>query len=196
MTVEPRLSKSDRTRASILASARRLFAESGYDGTSVRDIAADAGIDPALVIRYFGNKDALFAQAAEFALGLPDLSTYAGSMGERFVRRFLDIWEGEESSGGLTILLRSAASNEHAATRVREIFADQVLPIVIALTESEGAPQRAGLMSSQMLGLAMCRYVLKLPPVVALTQEQLIKEVGSTIQSYFEIGSKPQGPDD
>ena len=69
-----RLKKSDRTRAAIIDAARRLFAEAGYDRTSIRDIAAVAGADPALVIRYFGSKDQLFAQAAEITLRLPDLS--------------------------------------------------------------------------------------------------------------------------
>jgi AcrR family transcriptional regulator len=195
MGAEPKLSKSERTRAAILASARRLFAETGYEGASVRDIAADAAVDPALVIRYFGSKDALFAQAAEFTLGTPDLSREPGTMGEKFVRHFLRIWEGADASGGLPILLRSAASNDHAAARVRDIFVGQVLPIVSALTGAEGAAQRAGLISSQMLGLAMCRYILKLPPVVALTQEQLIKEVGRTIQSYFEYGAQAARPE-
>jgi AcrR family transcriptional regulator len=185
MTNENKLSKSGRTRASILASARRLFAKSGYDGTSVRDIAADAGIDPALVIRYFGSKDALFAEAADFKLGPPDLSHQSGTAGEILVRHFLDIWEGENATGGFTILLKSAASNEHAATRMREIFAGQVLPAIVALTGEKEALSRAGLISSQMLGLALCRYVLKIPPVVMLTRDQLVSEVGHTIQSYL-----------
>src|SRR5262245_24774569 len=88
--------KSDRTRAAILASAATLFAAHGYERTTVRDIAAGAGIDPSMVIRYFGSKDELFARVAEPDLRLPDLRTVAhAQIGETLVRHFLSVWEDE-----------------------------------------------------------------------------------------------------
>jgi AcrR family transcriptional regulator len=92
----------------------------------VRNIAAKASIDPAMVIRYFGSKDELFVRAAAFDLRLPDLSKIKRSqIGETLIRRFLELGEGFT---GMTILLRSAASNEYAASKVRKLFAAQVLP--------------------------------------------------------------------
>ena len=121
--------KSDRTRAAILAAAQKLFAEQGYERTTVRDIAAIAEIDPALVIRYFGSKDELFARVAVFDLKLPDLSKADRSkIGEMLVRHFLSLWEGENANGGMPIMLRSAASNEVAANKLRDVFAGQVMP--------------------------------------------------------------------
>ena len=177
--------KSDYTRAAILAAAQKLFAGQGYERTTVRDIAAIAEIDPALVIRYFGSKDELFARVAVFDLKLPDLSKIDRSkIGEMLVRHFLSLWEGENAIGGMPIMLRSAASNEVAANKLREVFMGQVLPALSRAGGRSGAAERAGLVSSQLLGLALCRYVLKLPPVVGLSRDTIIREVGQTIQRY------------
>jgi AcrR family transcriptional regulator len=179
------LSKSDRTRAAILAAAQQLFAGHGYERTTMREIATMAEIDPALVIRYFGSKDELFARAAVFNLKLPDLSKADRSkVGEMLVRHFLSLWEGENANGGLTILYRSAASNKFAADKLREIFAIQVLPAVAKIGGQKGASERAGLIASQLLGLAFCRYIVKFPPVVGLSQEQIVQEIGRTVQRY------------
>jgi AcrR family transcriptional regulator len=187
--------KSDRTRAAILEAARELFATEGYERTTVRDIAARASIDPALVIRYFGSKEALFVRAADIELRMPDLAGAPGSRGEAIVRHFLSIWEGEDGNPGMTILLRSAASNPVAAGKLRDVFAQQVLP---ALGRAGGDPAQAGLVSSQLLGLALCRYVLELPPVVALPVEHIVREVGATLERYLGDGRSrdrcPAGP--
>ena len=148
-------------------------------------LLAMAEIDPALVIRYFGSKEELFARAAVFNLKLPDLSMADRSkVGETLVRHFLSLWEGENANGGLTVLLRSAASNKFAANKLQEIFATQVLPAIIKIGGQMGAAERAGLIASQLLGLAFCRYVVKFPPVVGLTQEHITREIGQTIQRY------------
>ena len=174
--------KSDRTRAAILDAAQKLFAEYGHDRTTVRDIAAKASIDPALVIRYFGSKDDLFVRAAAFDLRLPDLSKIKRSqIGETLIWRFLELGEGFT---GMTVLLRSAASNEYAASRVRELFADQVLPAFARIGSRANAGERAGLVASQLLGLALCRYILKIPPVAKMSPEEIVKHIGPTIQRY------------
>jgi AcrR family transcriptional regulator len=178
--------KGERTRAAILAAAQALFAERGYERTSVRDIAAAASIDPAMVIRYFGSKDELFARAALIDLKLPDFpAAPPGELGASMVRHFLDIWEGGAGNGGMVVLLRSAASNEFAADRMREVFAAQVMPAVARAGQPRDAATRAGLVSSQLLGLALGRYILRLPPVVAMSPEQIVAWVGPTLQRYL-----------
>jgi AcrR family transcriptional regulator len=179
------LSKSERTRKSILTAARKLFGEKGFDRTTIRDVAAAARIDPALVMRYFGTKDRLFAEAAEFRLNLPSLEGVEHDrIGEALVRHYLNVWEGEAGTGGLPILLRSAASSEAAAEQMREIFRRQVMPAVKAIKGGRGASQRAALVASQLLGMALCRYILRFPPMVSMPHETLVKEVGRTIQRY------------
>src|SRR5215471_14098787 len=108
--------KSERTRAAILKAAQELFAEQGYERATVRDIAAQASIDPAMVIRYFGSKEGLFARATAFDLRLSDLTAIAKrDVGRTLIGHFLEIWEGPLSNGSLISLLRAAASNEEAA---------------------------------------------------------------------------------
>jgi AcrR family transcriptional regulator len=183
-----KIPKSERTRAAIAQAARRLFAEQGYERTTVREVAAAAAIDPALVIRYFGSKEELFSTVAEPNLQLPDLADVdRDEVGEKLVGHFLELWEGQDSGGGMPVLLRSAASNESAAERLKQMFVTQVMPVIAAAGEARTAPFRAGLVSSQLLGLAMTRYIFKLPPVVAMDHEFIVREVGKTIQRYIDL---------
>jgi AcrR family transcriptional regulator len=184
---EPRRTtpKSIRTREAIETAARELFSLNGFDRTTVRDIGARAGIDPSMIIRYFGSKDALFAHVALPDLQLPDLSRAdPATIGETMVRHFLKQWEGEQAGGGMPVLLRSAASNEEAAGRLRAMFRDQVFPAIARVGPAETAAMRAGLVASQILGLAMARYVLMLPPVVMMSQDMIVRMVGETVQRY------------
>jgi len=175
--------KSDRTRAQILAAAQALFAEYGYDNTTIRDVAAQASIDPAMVMRYFHSKDELFARAAAIDLRLPALQgSDPGKIGETLIRHFLDVWEG--SGKGMAIMLRSATSNEFAAEKMREVFAKQVGPVIASVGSRATAARRAGLVSSQLLGLGLCRYILKIPPVAALSREDIVAHVGPVLQRY------------
>jgi AcrR family transcriptional regulator len=173
---------SAETKAVILAAAKQRFAESGYERATIRAIAADANIDPSMVMRYFGNKDQLFASAADFDLQLPDFSSVApDQMGAELVRYFMDRWERDEA---LVVLLRSSTTNAEAAQRMQEIFAGQLLPAITKINAGD-APRRAGLIATQVLGLALCRYVLRLPPVVAMSRDEVVEWLGPTIQRYL-----------
>jgi AcrR family transcriptional regulator len=173
---------STETKAVILAAARERFARSGFERATIRAIAADAKIDPSMVMRYFGSKDQLFAAAADFDLELPDFSdTDHDHLGTRMVGYFMDRWERDEA---LVVLMRSATTNPEAAQRMREIFAGQLLP-VIAKTNADAPQRRAGLVATQLIGLAMCRYVLQLPPVVAMSRDEVVAWLGPAIQRYL-----------
>jgi AcrR family transcriptional regulator len=177
--------RSDATRAAIVAAAREQFAAHGYQAATIRGVAAAAGIDPALVMRYFGNKEGLFAAAAEFDLRLPDLrSLPRGTVGATLVNHFLDRWESDDT---LMALLRGAVTNAAANERMQATFANQVAPQVALLTGQPRAEvaARAGLVSSQILGLALCRYVLKLPPVARMSRAEVVRRVGPTLQRYL-----------
>jgi AcrR family transcriptional regulator len=176
--------KSLRTREAIEIAASELFSLNGFDRTTVRDIGARAGIDASMIIRYFGSKEALFAKVAMPDLQMPELSADDPRAGEIMVRHFLEQWEGEGSGSGLPVLLRSAASNDDAAERLRAVFAAQVFPAIARLGPKETAPIRAGLVASQILGLALARYVLRIPPVVTMTPDLLVRSVGETVQRY------------
>lgn len=175
---------AEQTKAVILVAARERFAADGYDRATIRAIAADAAIDPSMVMRYFGSKEQLFAAAADFDLNLPDLATVPpDQVGAALVAHFLDRWEEDEA---LLILLRTGVTNEAVATRMRSIFATQLGPVVIAVAADRAeAPQRAALVSSQILGMALCRYVLRLAPVAEMPREDLIAWLAPTLQRYL-----------
>ena len=176
--------RSDTTRATILAAARKRFAADGFERATIRAIAADAGIDASMVMRYYGNKEGLFAAAADFDLRLPDVGSLPqDAVGTTLVTHFLNRWEGD---GALMALLRGAVTNEVAAARMRDIFGTQVASAAGRLVaDSEEATTRAGLVASQMLGFALCRYVLRLPTVSAMTREEAVACLGPTVQRYL-----------
>jgi AcrR family transcriptional regulator len=177
--------RSDATKAAILLAAREQFAACGYQGATIRAIASSAGVDPALVMRYFGNKEGLFAAAANFDLRLPDLGALPRDrVGTALVEHFLDRWDGDET---LLALMRAAVANEMAANRMRSIFSTQLTPVVARLCGEPrpAAAARAGLVASQILGLALVRYVLRLPPVVGLPRAVIVRRVGETVRAYL-----------
>lgn len=178
--------KSDRTKASILHVASNQFAEFGYDGTTVRGIAKSAEIDPALIIRYFGSKDALFALAAKVELiDLDTMNVADGPIGEQAIRYFFRMWEGEAAITALPVLLRSAASNPLAADRMRTLFDDQVVSMLSLLSGERVTPTQAGLVASQMLGFAYCRYILCIPAIADMNEEQVVTALSETIERYL-----------
>jgi AcrR family transcriptional regulator len=163
-------------------SSKRRKNEHGHERTTVREIAAKASVDPALVIRYFGSKDELFVRAAAFDLKVPDLDKIKRSqIGETLIRRFLELGEGFT---GMTVLLRSAASNEYAASRIRKLLAAQVVPAFARVGNRATARERAALVTSQLLGLALCRYILKISPLAEMSQEVIVKHIAPTVQRY------------
>ncbi|MCX5068411.1 TetR family transcriptional regulator [Micromonospora lupini] len=176
--------RSDATRAAILRAARERFAADGYERATIRAIAADARIDPSMVMRYYGSKEGLFAAAAEFDLRLPDLAAVSpGQLGEVLVRHFLTRWEGDET---LVALLRAASTNPGATERMRGIFADQLTAAVAAFgSDPTLTARRAGLIASQILGLAFTRYIVRLPPMVDMAPEELVSWIAPTLQRYL-----------
>ncbi|MGA5565553.1 TetR family transcriptional regulator [Streptomyces platensis] len=176
--------RSDATRAAILAAARDRFAADGYERATIRAIARDAAIDPSMVMRYYGNKAGLFAAASEIEVHAPDLTHYPREeAGARLVRHFVERWECDET---LTAMMRVGVTNEAGAERMRRVFTEQIKPVLTAVCPvPEEAPTRAALIASQILGMALCRYVLHLPPAVGLGRDELIAWLAPTVQRYL-----------
>ncbi|MFF5492276.1 TetR family transcriptional regulator [Streptomyces aquilus] len=181
-TSRPR--RSEATRDAILVAARERFATDGYERATIRAIAKDASIDPSMVMRYYGNKEGLFAAAVAVDLRLPDVGGLPPQdVGAVLVRHFLDMWEDDEV---LTALLRVGATNQAGAERMQGIFRDQLLPVARQVCpDPEQIPVRAALTASQLLGLALTRYVLRIPPAVALHPEEIVAWLGPTVQRYL-----------
>lgn len=176
--------RSDATRTAILDAARERFAADGYERATIRAIARDARIDPSMVMRYYGSKEGLFAAAVALDLRLPDLTGVPRTeVGRALVSHFLGVWEENEE---LTAVLRVGATNQAGAERMQGIFRDQLLPAARQVCpDPEQVPARAALCAAQLLGLALTRYVLRLPAARELTREELLAWLGPTVQRYL-----------
>jgi AcrR family transcriptional regulator len=177
-------------RAAILAAARTEFAAAGYDGATIRGIAARAGVDPALVHHYFGAKEHLFEAAVRLpmspALLVPELlEADREHIGEQVVLRFLGAWEEPANRPVLLAVLRSAVCNEQAAELARRFLVKEVFaPLARALGEPD-AELRATLVGSQFIGLALMRYVGKVEPLASADVASLAAAIGPTVQRYL-----------
>ncbi|MEU3500556.1 TetR family transcriptional regulator [Streptomyces hundungensis] len=172
------------TKDAILVAARERFAADGYERATIRAIARDAGIDPSMVMRYFGNKEGLFAAASAIDLRIPKADELpVEGLGAALVAHFLDRWESDDV---LTALLRVGVTNAAGAERVQAIFAEQLVAVATGVCpDPSDAPRRAALVASQILGMAMARYVLRFPPAVAMPHSEVIAWLAPTVQRYL-----------
>jgi AcrR family transcriptional regulator len=178
------------TRAAILAAARHGFAASGFGGTSVRSIAAEAGVDPALVHHYFGSKDELFLAALELPIDprkvlLPAIA--AGGIdtaAERMVRAFLSVWDDEEMRVRLVAVFRGIFDAD-GERLVREGFLPVVLGPVGEALGIDRPELRMPLVASQMLGLITLRYIVGVEPLASLSPDELVEIYAPTLQRYL-----------
>ena len=181
-------SRSKATKERILAAARALFGENGFDRTTVRLVATKASIHPSLVIRYFGSKEELFASAVEFDLRLPDFATIRPDQRGRSLARYLiERWEGPNAGGELPALLRVAVTHPEGKAKLYRIFQEQLVPKIADVVSKKGTNRSAALMATQALGLAFTRYVVEIPAVVALSKDEIVRDIGATFQRYFEL---------
>ncbi|MEV7526689.1 TetR family transcriptional regulator [Streptomyces sp. NPDC091371] len=178
------------TQERIRSAAREVFAERGYDKTSVRGIAKVAGVDPALVHHYFGSKDDLFAAAIEVslepALVVPAiLGEGPEGIGERLARYFLGVWENPVTRVPLLAVIRSALTHEAAAKVLRGLVLRRVLERVAVELDVPDPTFRAELAASHMVGIAILRYVVKVEPLASADPEAIVALVAPTLQRYL-----------
>ena len=180
--------RSEATRAAILDAARARFAEDGYERATVRAIARQAGIDPSMVIRYYGTKEALFARVVDVALGIPDPREIAAEeLGTVLVEHFLDLWERDAV---LVTLLRVGVTHPAGAERMRDVFRDQLVPAAERFGHDPAdAPRRAMLVASQVLGMALLRYVLRFGPAAEMPRAELVAWLAPTVERYITAPS-------
>ena len=193
------------TRRTILASARDQFAARGYDGASVRQIATDAGVDPALVHHYFGTKEKLFHAVLEIPVGPDELipEIFAGrteDVPERLVRTFLGVWENPVTGPAMVGFLRTMASQRGGSRLVREFFSARIVrTVMIELGDRvavEEAPYRVSLVASQLLGLALTRHVFEFDALATVDAETVVVAVAPTVERYLFGPLAPGDPAD
>jgi len=187
-----RRSGSPDTRAEILGAARGVFAEVGYDRATIRAIAGEAGVDPALIYHYFHTKDELFAASIDLPIPPTEalrsiFSSGDGEVGRRLAETFFLIWEQEGARGSLLGILRSAMGGEdQAVAAFRQFLTSAILDQIAPMISGDDARLRALLMASQLVGVAITRYVMRLEPIASVPVDAIIDLVAPRIQSYVE----------
>lgn len=177
------------TKAQILDAARAEFAERGYERATIRGIAASAGVDPALVMHYFGSKEQLFAAGLDVpvspAVVMRSVFESAdGPVGEALITTMLTIWDHQGDTNQFVAVLRSATGEGPVHDLVREFVHVSILEALTDLIDGPDAELRAGLVASQLVGLLVGRYLLELPPLVDAPIEELAANVGPVIDGY------------
>jgi AcrR family transcriptional regulator len=177
------------TRAEVLAAARSSFAEKGFRGTTIRAVAATAGVDPALVHHYFGSKDDLFVAALRIPVDprevlAPVVAAGPDGAGERLLRTFLGVWDDPEVQPALVALVRSIMSDDTGGL-VRDAFIPVVIGPVLASLVADRPEARIPLVVSQMVGLIVTRYVVAIPQMVAMPADDVVARVAPTLQHYL-----------
>jgi len=178
--------RSAGTRRAILEAARSAFAAHGYDQTTIRSVAATAGVDPSMVMRYFGSKAGLFTAASTTHLQPPDLSAVpAGQRGEALVRHIVERWDDAASRDELMLLMRTAVTSDAVAEQLQTVLRQMIIGPVAALGASD-ADERGGFIATQLLGLALCRYILRQEPLASLPVARVVATVAPSVQRYLD----------
>ncbi|PZF09992.1 TetR/AcrR family transcriptional regulator [Curtobacterium sp. MCPF17_011] len=179
------------TRKAVLDAARLRFAADGYTGASIRKIATDAGVDAALVMRFYGSKDDLFAAA----MVIPPDAAQAFSealdgpldgIGDRLVRAFLRLWTDEDAAAPLLATFRSAVTNEQAAAQLRAFIRARLLEVFVPrFPDVVDAPLRATLASSTLLGVVVGRQIVGIDALVDAEFEDIVAILAPVVQQIL-----------
>lgn len=182
------------TRDTILRVAARRFAQAGYDATSLRGIAADAGVDAAVVLHFFGSKDGLF----QAAVGWPfDPSGALAEIAERgsepiatsLARTFFGFWDEPTTGPTLLALLRSAMTHDASAALLREFVTQRLFGQISGLLDGPDAELRVNLAAAQLIGVALLRYALRVEPVASIAPEELVNRCAPSLAVHLETTS-------
>lgn len=178
------------TRQILLDTARRMFADAGYDKTSVRDIASGAGVDPALIRHYFGTKAELFRATMGWPFEAADVAARVtdgpkDEIGMRLTQVFFDAWERRESRAPLQAILRGAATHEESATLVRQFIGGQLYRQMADELSGPAAELRIDLAMAQLLGIAYLRHILRVEPIASSPADELVARVAPVVTAYL-----------
>jgi AcrR family transcriptional regulator len=183
--------RSQPTRDRILKAARVIFGRDGYDHATIRAIAAEAKINPAMVMRYYGNKESLFAAATHYGVN-PEAfaSVPKNRLGEALVRYMVNAWEDPDTGPTRRAVLLTALSNETVRAKyLHQLQSQYITAVLKQVAPTKRAHEAIALMRTQILGMMMTRYILRVPAMVALRRDTLIREIGRVVQSYIRLAS-------
>lgn len=188
----------EQSRARILRAARDCFGARGYDRTTIRTIAAEAGVDPSMVHYFFGTKASLFSAAMELPADVPQriddaVDEGVDGLGERLARHFVGVWDDQRQFQPLLALMRSAPTDDRSARMFQEFVEREIIgrlrEAIIAAgdADADDADLRAELIGSQLIGLALARYVIRLEPLASASPDLIAHWIGPTLQRYIAV---------
>lgn len=188
---------TESSRADLIAAARTLFAEMGYDKASVRAIATKAKVDPALVYHFFGSKEGLLKATLEFpfdpAATLSVAADHSGDEGSALLRQVLQIWTVPLIRQQFVAMLRTGMSHDHAREVLRDVLTQQLVGRLAQRLEGPDAEFRAALVATQVAGLALARFIVGIEAIAQRSDEDIVAAVGPTLTRYLhgDIGQTP-----
>lgn len=180
------------TRGEILAAAKEQFAAKGFDRTSVRGVAREAGVDPALIHHYFDGKDGLFAAAMDLPLSPREVIAHAlevprAQVGETLIRTMLGIWDDPAYQPALIAVFRSLTAGGEVTDNLRRAFLEgMVFPTLRQNVDGPVSERGVALVGSQIIGLIVARYVVGVQPIASMSAGELAALIGPNIQRYLD----------
>jgi len=189
------------SRDAVLSAAKQRFATEGYEKTTLRVIAQDAHVDPSMVLYLFGSKEELFRESLRLIID-PEVLVAAltgaadddPDIGTRMVRTYLRIWETPDTAASMRVMLQSATSNSDAQDAFRGFMQNYVLTAVSGvLGGGEEARLRAILAASTLVGTAMLRYIIQVPPLATLSADIVVKLIAPTVTRYLTAAAEELG---
>ncbi len=173
----------------MLDAARVEFTERGFDGATVRAIAQRAGVDPAMVNHWFGGKETLFSAVMEIPINPEEIAHRIldgdpEQAAERLLRTFLTVWD-TNGGGALTALVRSVASHEAAARMLREFVSRAIFGRIATALCPDRPELRTALIGTQVIGLGMIRYVIRLEPLASADHDTVVGAIAPNLQRYL-----------
>ncbi|MFI6151238.1 TetR family transcriptional regulator [Kitasatospora sp. NPDC051170] len=185
------------TKAAVLEVARRRFLAEGYQAVTLRSIAAEAGVDMALISYYFGSKRGLFGAAMALAVNPAEVieQVLAGdpaTLPQRLLRTLIAVWDNPASGPPLLAMLRNAVQDEGHGALVREVLQREIVERVAARLDGPGAQRRAAAFGVVVAGVITTRYLVRLEPVASMTADEIVRHVGPSLRLALN-GPEPAG---
>jgi len=182
---------TDEVRDAVLDAARAAFHARGYARTTVKGVAAAAGVAPGVVSKYYANKEAMFAAAMKLPFdpsrAIPELiAPGLDGMGERLVRATFEIFGDEETREDLLALFQAGASASRAAATLREFIEESIVDRLVGAVGIPDARMRAALISSHLVGLGTVRYIVQLEPLASAPEEQVVRIYAPLVQDLLD----------
>lgn len=185
------------TREAILTVARSRFLADGYGPVTMRSIAAEAGVDAALISYFFGSKKGLFGAVLGLVANPPEVLAGAlpgdpATLPERVLRALLTAWDDPEGGARLVLLVRAAVAEPDLSRLLRDLLEREIVDRIAEHIGGPGAQARAGAFGTQLAGLIFVRYILRVEPTASMKPDELIARLAPGLRAVLYPAPRPR----